>query len=248
MKNRLRDPVGQSPEERIRKRIKCFAKRSLRRIREFPPQEFIEGNYVNPLLMWALGINDFGHLAKYLVYRTLDRSFVTSFGYVIQDMIEIAANGQKGTWWDVVKETPSGKLYLCVKSGGSNMNKDLVEYYSKQVIELMAKDPDAIPMIAMGYGRRVWPIINKTLNDQGLDPEKHTVMGKVLFDKITGDPNFHKNLPKIIEGSAVEALSGKRIIDLIDQKIDELKQYLTHNYRDTNELLQYIFDPQAKNL
>jgi hypothetical protein len=237
------DKEGQNPEQRIMNRVARFAKEQVDTVNRFATEDLVEGNSINPLLMWALGINDFEHLARYLVYRTLDRSFATSFGAVIEDIVKTAANGKRGTWWDVVKETSDSKLYLCVKSGPSDMDKDQVEHFAGRAKEIMEAEHNALPMIAMGYGRKVWPVIVSTLKKQGLDPDRHTILGKPLFDKVTGDPNFHVKLSKLVEESAIKALSGTRIIDLIDLKIDDVSKYFSENFKDVNQLLQYVFDP-----
>src|SRR6185312_10541430 len=76
-----------SSEDQIKKVVGDFALRSFKRIERLNANEILEENGINPLLIWALGINDFRSLAKFVVYQRIGRSLVTSFGQTVVEGI-----------------------------------------------------------------------------------------------------------------------------------------------------------------
>lgn len=83
------------PDCKIRTVVEDFAKVAVDRIKTIKADELIEKNGINPLLIWALGINDFESLAKFSLYQRLGRSIVTSFGEKVVEEIVRGAMGEK---------------------------------------------------------------------------------------------------------------------------------------------------------
>ena len=116
-----RDLKKLNSDSRIITVVEDFANVAFNRIRDLNANELLEKNCINPLLIWALGIDDFEPLAKFSVYQRLGRSFVTSFGQkVIEEIVRGAMKGEKGEWWDSIKKTQKENMYVCIKSGPSN--------------------------------------------------------------------------------------------------------------------------------
>lgn len=240
-------PPGDSSEDRIKKVVGDFALRSFKRIERLNANEILEENGINPLLIWALGINDFRSLAKFVVYQRIGRSLVTSFGQtVVEGIVRGASGGKRGTWWDVLKDGEEN-LYMCVKSGPADMDADQVRYFSQKAKEVMKRDKKALPVIAMSYGRKIWSVITDTLKRNGLDPNRHTLIGKKLFDKISDDPDFHSKLPNIVRTGAAASVGDKRIIEILESKIDEISNEFSGRFKNVDELLQYVLEPPIGN-
>ncbi len=230
-----------SHETQVNEEIAKFVKNALRNISELTAAEMIQDSAINPFLVKALGIDDFDSLATFYVYQRVGRSLVTSFGTTIERMVCALSGGEKTVWWDV-KAVKQGKpYYMCVKSGPRDMDKDQVKYFAREAKELATKDPNAIAVIAMGYGKKPLGVIAPTLRKEGLDPDKHTLTGKQLYDAITGEPDYHKKLLKLTTNAALKAICGNRIIDTIEAKILEIASDFKKKYSSVDELLLDTF-------
>jgi len=243
-----RDLKKLNSDSRIITVVEDFANVAFNRIQDINANELLEKNGINPLLIWALGINDFESLAKFSVYQRLGRSFVTSFGQkVIEEIVRGAMEGEKGEWWDSIKKTQKENMYVCIKSGPQTMDVDQVETFCRKAKEAMGKDEKAVPIIGMCYGRKEWPIIRGILKKHNLNPDRHAFFGRSLFDRISKDPNYHKKLPNLIQRAANNTVSERKLIELMDNKVIEITKYFADNYNTIGELLQYVFKPPSDN-
>ena len=150
--------------------LRRFITRAGEIIGELTAERMIAESAINPILAKSLGFRDFESLSKFYVYQRIGRSLVTSFGTRMEKLVKIIIDGDKGEWWDVVKETGRVNYYVSVKSGPRDMNKDQTVEFSRKAKQAMEEDGKAHPFIAMGYGKEAWPIITNTLGKEGLDP------------------------------------------------------------------------------
>jgi len=230
-----------SYEPALRNEIERFVKEAIKRIKKLNARTMVEEAAINPFLVKALGINDFDSLAKFYVYQRVGRGLVTSFGTTIEKIIKALCGGRKGDWWDVVTTLNGVTYYISVKSGPRDMDKDQVQHFATRAKELLKQQPDAHPVIAMGYGREPLGPIAPTLKDEGLNPEQHTLTGKELYETITGDPEFHKKLLELIDEISAQTLGGNRIIELIEDKVKEIAEEFKKKYSTIDELLLDTF-------
>jgi len=106
----------------------------------------------------------------------------------------------------------------------------------------MREDKKAYPFIGMGYGKSLWPVIKKTLEDNDLDPNRYAVFGKKMYELITGDPDHYKKLLAAIEKGEEEVLGeGKTVLDLIEEKVTEITSSFKKKYNNVDELLADTF-------
>jgi hypothetical protein len=230
-----------SHEIEVKAEVSKFVRNGIKNIKELSAEELVQDAAINPFLVKALGIDDFDSLAMFYVYQRVGRSLVTSYGTTIENVIRALSGGEKPVWWDV-KTTKQGKTYyLSVKSGPRDMDKDQVRHFASQARELANKDPSAIPVIAMGYGKvPLGPIVH-TLRSEGLDPNKNTLTGKRLYETITGEADYHKKLLQMTREAAIQTMSGKKIIETIEDKVKEIALAFKKKYKSVDELLLDTF-------
>jgi len=228
-------------EEQIKKLLEKFISRAAEIIDDLSSEKMITESAINPILAKALGFADFSSLARFYVYQRISRSLVTSFGTHMENLVKIIVDGEKGEWWDVVKKTPDVNYYISVKSGPRDMNKDQTVEFSRRAKKIMEKDSKALPFIAMGYGKEAWPVITDTLKNQGLDPKKHSYVGKGLYALLSGDKNFYKKLLDFVVNVESEGIGKKTILQLMDDKVNEITKGFNKKYKDINELLLDTF-------
>jgi len=230
-----------SKEDQIQELLTNFVKNASVIIGKLSAERMIEESAINPILAKALGFKDFDSLARFYVYQRIGRSLVTSFGMKMENLVKLAVDGEKGEWWDVVKKSGSVNYYVSVKSGPRDMNKDQTVEFSRRAKKIMSEDSKAHPLIGMGYGKIVWPVITSTLKKQGLDPERHTFVGKRLYELLTGDKDFYKKLLDFVVNVESEVIKGKTILQLIDEKVDEISKGFKKKYKTIDDLLLDTF-------
>ena len=228
-------------EKEIEKLLADFISNAGKIIGDLSAERMIEESAINPILAKALGFKDFQSLSRFYVYQRIGRSLVTSFGMKMENLVKLVVDGEKGEWWDVVKKSGKVNYYVSVKSGPRDMNKDQTVEFSRRARKVMSEDRKAHPLIGMGYGKKVWPVITDTLKKQGLDPEQHTYVGKRLYELLSGDKNFYLKLLDFVVNVESDVIKGKTILDLIDDKVDEISKDFKKNYRSIDELLLDTF-------
>jgi len=210
--------------------------------------DLTEEGGLNPYMVAALNITSIEDVAGLFVYRRVERSLGTSFGNVIEAFLRDLLGGKSGKgdprckskrepwicWWDVVLEKEVeeyGKKYkgvvLSIKSGPADINKDIVERFIQHAQE--AEKKGYKPYLALTYGKQAFTVAESTLKSWGLDPKKHLLVGREIFEKFLGDPNYYD---LVIDMIRAEAGTAVKIFDLIDKKIEELVKELKGRYGD----------------
>lgn len=230
-----------SRDEQIKKPLEDFITRAAEIIGDLSAEKMISESAINPILAQALGFSDFRSLARFYVYQRISRSLVTSFGTHMENLVKSIIDGEKGDWWDVVKKSSKINYYISVKSGPRDMNKDQTVEFSRRAKKIMKEDPKALPIIAMGYGKKAWPVITDTLKAQGLNPNKHSYVGKNLYALLTGDKNYYKKLLNIVVNVESKVIGKKTILKLMDEKVDEIAKEFKNKYKNVDELLSDTF-------
>jgi hypothetical protein len=228
-------------EAEVQEKLKEFMARCVKNTKELTANKLVEEGAINPFLVKALGITDFDSLAKFYVYQRVGRSLVTSFGAAIEHLVRALARGTRQGWWDAVQTIGGTPYFMAVKSGPRDMDKDQVKYFAQKAREILKQDPNAVPVIAIGYGRTPWPIIVKTLEEEGLDPKKHLLVGRELYARITGQPDYHGKLLIITDRVALKELAGKKVIDIIEDKVKEVARDFKKKYKTVDDLLLDTF-------
>ncbi len=224
-------------EDSVKQTIKGFLEKAIMNINDLSAEELINNSAINPFLVKALDIKDIDSFAKFYVYQRVGRSVVTSFGTAMEHMVRDLCEGKKTKWWDVIASIDEETCYMSVKSGPNDMDKDQVEHFADRAKELEKTDQNALPVIAMCYGKQPWSVISDTLKKQGFDAKNNTLTGKQLYAKITGAEDYHKTLLKIIGEEASRLLKNQNTVNLIDLKVKEISEQFKKKYKDLDELL-----------
>jgi len=228
-------------DEQIKKLLEKFITRAAEIIGKLSAEKMVEESAINPILAKALGFTDFSSLARFYVYQRISRSLVTSFGTYMENLVKIIVGGERGEWWDVTKKSSTVNYYVSVKSGPRDMNKDQTVEFSRRAKQIMKKDRNALPFIAMGYGKVAWPVITDTLKKQGLDPKKHSFVGKELYALLSGDKNYYKKLLDFVVSVESQVIGKKTILQLMDDKVNEITKEFKKKYKDIDDLLLDTF-------
>lgn len=225
-----------------------FVRKARELVTRISVNDLIEEGGLNPYMVAALNITSIEDVAELFVYRRVERSLGTSFGNVIEAFLRDLLGGKSGKedprckskrepwicWWDVVLEKEVeeyGKKYkgvvLSIKSGPADINKDIVERFIQHAQE--AEEKGYKPYLALTYGKQAFTVAESTLKSWGLDPKKHLLVGREIFEKFLGDPNYYD---LVIDMIRAEAGTAMKIFDLIDRKIEELVKELKERYGD----------------
>ena len=231
-----------SLERIIEAEVVKFVENGMRNIKKLTAETMIREASINPFLVKALGITDFDSLARFYVYQRIGRSLVTSFGMtVMEQFVKTLGGGKKGQWWDIKISKQGKNLNISVKSGPRDMDKDQVVHFSREARTLIKQDPNAIPLIAMCYGREPLGPIASTLRNEGFDPNKTTLTGKELYETLTGQPDYHVKLMELTGKVALKTLREKKFIDIIENKVKEIAEAFKRKYKTVDDLLLDIF-------
>jgi len=205
----------------------------------------------NIFLAGALGITNARDFIEFCVRQHIERSIVTSFGFLIEEVASIIGvdtvrkkkkEGKKEGW--DLKVIRDHTYYIEVKSGPISCNKDMVQKISKDQKQLKEEDPDAKVCLGLLYGKRddVFGIIEQYYQGDMI------LVGKEFWEFISGDPDAYKKvLNLIVEASKEvleESLDKKPLLELIEEKIDELTEEWVKKYGDKldyNEIIKKFF-------
>lgn len=191
----------------------------------------LEGMNANPLLCKALKLNTPNEFVKFYAYSALSRSIVTSMGFLVQDLMLYSNtnvyDGKNypeayGTKWDVVIDGLDGiKSYIEVKSGPNDLDKTQILAYDKAITKVLAHNEKAYIGITYGKpdGKYVSTSILETYVKNWRDK---TLIGKELWDYISGNDSYHEILMDTIQETAEAFLGDESLIGKIDEKIKSL--------------------------
>ena len=190
---------------------------------------------INPLLAKALNLDTPRKIIAFNIYQTVTRSVVTSWGDVVQEIAKFTGckdndyiiEGKTGMNFDLVKNVNKIDHYIQIKSGPNTMNVGMVTSLNEVIERLEKVKPNAKGMLGMTYGTRKRISAQILGNLKGAD--KRMMVGRELWDFISGKKDFHKELFRLLDISSTGILN-KSFIELIEGKITELEKYWTANY------------------
>lgn len=159
---------------------------------------------------------------------------------VMEKMVETLGEGKRGEWWDIVVDGEK-PLFISVKSGPRDMNKDQIVEFARRARICKENNPKARPLIAMCYGKEPLGPIASTLRKEGLDPAEYTLTGRELYETLTSEKGYHKKLMEMIGDEALKALEGNKFVDIIEKKIGAISEEFRAKYGTVDELLSNIF-------
>lgn len=179
---------------------------------------------MNPLLIRSLNLRIPLEVLEFNVNAAVSRSIVTSMGYFVQKLLEVTSENVERlkSGWDLVKHGSDGKNHwIQVKSGTNDMDKDQIVYWLQEIQKVEQKGDHGY--IGMTYGQRGNTTVTLSLMRTYLpDMEIRTLVGRELWDFLSGDEQFHVRLFDNLRVSAANILKSGSIQEEIEKKISGL--------------------------
>ena len=205
----------------------------------------------NIFLAAALGISNAKDFVEFYARQHIERSIVTSFGFLIEEVasiigtnIEKRKKGEELKGWNIKTVKDGKEYYIEIKSGPHSCNKDMLQSISKEQEMIREAKPDAIICLGLLYGRKeeVFGTIQTYYRGDKV------FVGKEFWEFISEDPEAYKKVLKLIieayEEVLQESLEKKTLLQVINEKIDELTKEWCEKYGDKldyNEMLKRFF-------
>jgi len=191
----------------------------------------------NPFLINILNLREIDEMVEFLVFQRVSRSIVTSFGTCVENLL-IASGSQKLTkGFDIIKIIDDVSHYIQVKSGTSDMDKDQIKYWQKKIEEIEAEGH--FGYIGMTYGKDDENAISISLMKSYLPNwEARTLIGKELWEFVSGEADFHLKVLERIKKAAEEILRLNSIVDEIENTTKRITDEFKEKYG--NDIESYI--------
>ncbi len=193
----------------------------------------------NPILCRALKLNTPEDFVKYYAYSAISRSIVTSMGYLVQDLLLYSseyvfdgkdyAEGNKTKWDIVIDRLDEVRSYIEVKSGPNDMDAAQVKHYAEEIALIEQKGEKAF--FGITYGKKEVRSVSTSILETYVENWRDkTLIGKELWDYMTGDDNYHNILMNTIQETSEAFLGEESIIAKIDERINELINIFHQTY------------------
>ncbi len=205
----------------------------------------------NIFLAAALGITNAKDFVEFYARQHIERSIVTSFGFLIEEVaaiigknVEKRRKGEKLKGWNLKTIKDGEEYYIEVKSGPHSCNKDMLQSISKEQEKIRKAKPDAKICLGLLYGRKEEVFGTIRIYYRG----DEVFVGKEFWEFISEDPEAYKKVLKLIieahEEVLQESLEKKTLLQVINEKVDELAKEWRKKYGDKldyNEMLKKFF-------
>lgn len=194
---------------------------------------------VNPILCRALNLRTVEEFVRYNAYQSIGRSIVTSMGFLVQNLLLYSSEyvfdgkhydeGDKTKFDLVIDGLDEVKSFIEVKSGFNDMDKGQVKHYAEEI--RLVEEAGHRGYIGVTYGRKEDNTITAgLLRTYVPEWENKTLVGRELWDFISGRENYHQILIENIESVANTVLSDVSIVQKIESKVEELITEFTSLY------------------
>ncbi|WP_218653160.1 PmeII family type II restriction endonuclease [Nostoc sp. TCL26-01] len=193
----------------------------------------------NPFLIRALNLETPNEVVRLNVYMAATRSIVTSMGFFIEDLLMTSSDtiekAPNKSGWDLIKTTSDGeKIWLQVKSGPNNMDKDQVVYWAEKIQEKIREGDKAY--IGFTYGKRTSKTVTIGLLKQILsDWEIQTLIGKELWYFLSEDHDYSSKLFEFLRKSAHQILYQNSLSEEIDRCADRITDEFIQDFGDGDQ-------------
>jgi len=199
----------------------------------------IEYFNANPILCRALNLRTVEEFVRYNAYQSVGRSIVTSMGFLVQNLLLYSSEyvfdgkhydeGDKTKFDLVIDRLDEVKSFIEVKSGFNDMDKGQVKHYAEEI--RLVEEAGHRGYIGVTYGRKEDNSITAgLLNTYVPEWKDKTLVGKELWDFISGNNNYHQILIENIDSVASVILRDISIVQKIEDKVAELIKEFNTSY------------------
>jgi hypothetical protein len=177
---------------------------------------------------------DFGSpedLLRYRLAQHLERGTMTAMGSALQAIAkEISGSGSGVAGADIELTDSNGRRhFIQVKSGPDTANKDIAQNIGTLLNSARARDPAAICVLGVCYGRpdQISQIAKKELQNRGVVLK----VGKEFWEFISGDSKCLADVMEIAADAAEGSAGGDlTFAERVEQKLDDLVSDFENRY------------------
>jgi len=204
----------------------------------------LEDLNINPLLVTSLNLNTPNELIRFSVYASAIRSIVTSMGYLVENFLLATSKDveEPEKTWDIIKTDQNGKKhYIQVKSGPNDMNYDQIRTWAEE-IENVEKEGNK-GYIGITYGKRDNKTVTFSLLEQYLkDWENKTLIGRELWEFLSGDKIFIDRVISTLRKVALDILKTDSMITVIESSIERITRDFIEKFGDGADGVKKFID------
>jgi hypothetical protein len=187
----------------------------------------------NPFLIQCLNLRTPREVVGLNVYMFATRSIVTSMGFFVEKLLLASSDDayECEKPWDILKLDRSGeKHWIQIKSGPNDMDADQIRHWRKLIAKKIKAGDRAY--IGMTYGKRSSKSVTMGLFQTYLpDWKKKTLIGRELWDFISGDRTYHERIFPVLAEGAAQVLGTESIAFRIDQCVDRITKEFCSKYK-----------------
>ena len=226
----LISPSVSLAENYIRALARDFTRRQISNIRSI----VLDNLNVNPLLVRSLNLKTPHEMLEFNIYAAVSRSIVTSMGYFVQNLLSVTSDSVEKvkSGWDMVKHGAFGtNHWIQIKSGPNDMDKDQIVYWLSKIEEVENRGDRGY--IGMTYGKRDNNTVTLSLMRSYLpDMDIRTLVGRELWDFLSGDAAFHERLFDSLRLSAARILGSRSVEEEIRECIARVHEEFKGRFGD----------------
>ena len=204
----------------------------------------------NPILIASLQLNEPAEIMRFYAYQSISRSIVTSMGYFVQDLLIHSGedvfdarneDSPVSTKFDLlIKRLGRAKTWIEVKSGPNDLDKAQILHYKVAIEKIETLGEKAF--IGETYGKKEDKTVTHSLYQSYLPKwEARTLIGKELWDYISGDPKYHMILIKRLKDTAKLILNEKSVVYRIELQIKKLLKELNETYKSIDDFFDSLW-------
>ncbi len=170
---------------------------------------------INPFLIYAFNFTDHREVVRFCFYQKVTRSIVTSWGFVVQDMLIVTGSvpaTEKG--FDLRIDRKGKEYHLQIKSSPNTMNKDAVDTLNSNLSRLQQTQKQ-IGILGVTYG------LQSQLSGMMKGVSGKVLMGRDLWDFVADEKGYTQ---KILEWASAGMPNNTDFGTLLDTKEAALRE------------------------
>jgi hypothetical protein len=170
-------------------------------------------------------------LMRYRLAQHLERGSVTAMGNALQAIARVIAKATGVAGADIMRERAGRRYYVQVKSGPDTANKDIAQNIATLLNSARARDPGAVCMMGVCYGRpeQISGITQRELQTRGVA----LTIGREFWEFISDDPDCMAELLELAGMVTEERPDGElSFAERVERKLQALALEFRDSYGD----------------
>jgi hypothetical protein len=171
-------------------------------------------------------------LLRYRLAQHLERSLVTAMGTALQTVAKVIAGQGSGVAGADIEKVRDGRRYFIqIKSGPDTANKDIAQNIATLLNSARARDPEAICLLGVCYGRpdQISGIAHREMQTRGVG----LLIGREFWEFIGDGPGTMADVLELAGEAAAELDAGDETYsERVELKLAELVDEFKRRYGD----------------